>query len=40
MKDTQTKTEEQRADNAADKRTAERETKPACGCCGGKNKEQ
>lgn len=36
MKDTQTKTEEQRADKSGEQQTAEQETKPACGCCGGK----
>lgn len=36
MKDTQNKTEEQRAGNAEEQQTAELETKPACGCCGGK----
>jgi hypothetical protein len=40
MQDTQNKTEEQRADNVGERQNAEQETKPACGCCGAKNKKQ
>jgi hypothetical protein len=38
MENTQTKTEEQKQD--AEERVSGDETKPACGCCGGKNKKQ